>query len=159
MVGRTPDWSAHGIVEASPDKVARILLRVHPGPASRDNGLVLMAGDLSQLGRAVISGSPPRFTAKIGGPDAATSVSVEVDPDGQSVTVEGHWWYRGTYSVKPHQQGSQVSYDVYNIAAGGTRWLARLTNLQQSSKTTETLRQVLRLVGDELGCRAALVEE
>jgi hypothetical protein len=153
-----PDWTARGVVEAPADQVAGTLLDVRTGVAGDGNALVLTAGELAQSGPVVLRGGPRTFTADIG-EEHGTSVRVEVDPDRRSLTIEGHWWYRGVYTVEPHERGSLITYRVYNIAPGFTRWMATLLNLRQAGKTAEDLRQVLRAIGARLGAGTHLVDE
>lgn len=55
---------------------------------------------------------------------AGQSGSTHVHPMDDGIAVQGDWWYRGEYHVRPvNQHESQVSYEVHNVADPSTRWL------------------------------------
>lgn len=51
--------------------------------------------------------------------------ALAADADNRTITVTGHWWYQGAYTVQAHHGGSLVTYRVRNIATRA-RFLAFL---------------------------------
>ncbi|MEU8661458.1 hypothetical protein [Actinoplanes philippinensis] len=121
-----------GVVEASPDVVAAVLLDVGPGGRSplAVSGVV-EKGDGDDL-VVILEGS---------------RMTVTVDQAARSVALQGEWWYRGVTSVEPDPRGSVVIHRIYNVAPGH-RWAVRMiargpvnaaptafaTNLEQLSR-------------------------
>src|SRR5262245_34678251 len=106
-----PLWSVAGIVEASPEHVAELLLGVRPGTfTGKDIPFILSQSGLPNLINTVtVSGGPRWFTATWEADPKG--VSVIVDGKKRSITLQGHWWYRGVYRVEPAPQGSRVTLD------------------------------------------------
>src|SRR4051812_8177686 len=75
-----------GVVEASPDAVAEILLDVRPGGRS----------PLAATGEAEPADSDEFTVTKEG-----SKLTVVVDRAARSVSQQGEWWYRGVTSVEP----------------------------------------------------------
>jgi hypothetical protein len=101
-----------GVVEASPDAVAEILLDVRPG------------------GRSPIA---PEGTADAAEGDEfavmqdGSKITFAVDRSARSVTQQGEWWYRGVTTVEPDPRGSLVVHRIFNIAPG-QRWAVRFVS-------------------------------
>src|SRR3954470_22510034 len=98
-----------GVVEATPDKVADVLLDARPGGRS----------PLAATGSA----RPARgdeFTVSLEG----STITVTLDRGARSITQQGEWWYRGVTSVEPDARGSLVLYRIFNVAPGH-RWAVR----------------------------------
>jgi polyketide cyclase/dehydrase/lipid transport protein len=138
-------WLASGLVEAPVDMVFAALLAVgpvadaHPDPASGNTG--------------VDPGGMRRYRATIG--DAATTITVEVDPDRHILAVQGNWWYRGVYTVSERPPGSLIEYRVHNIAARG-RWAVPLMQHRLPDQMRRNLDALLRAIGRHLNRRAYL---
>jgi hypothetical protein len=78
---------------------------------------------------------------------------VEVDHMPGTVGIQGHWWYRGEFSVTETAEGTRLVQRVFNIARRGA-WAVPLANrffvgyreqLQQG--TDELARQVEQHLG------------
>ncbi|MCP2335195.1 hypothetical protein [Actinomadura rupiterrae] len=82
--------------------------------------------------------------------DLLSGPHVKLSGDGATLAFEGAWWYRGEYTLLPCEQGTQVTYHVYNVATRA-RWLVPLVNrlyIGFAAATrkgfTETLRSLTR---------------
>jgi hypothetical protein len=152
MNRRAPaEWVVSGLVEAPVEEVSSKLLALRPGRIGGDNGLVLATEGPEGRGPMKVAGGPRRFTATVGEPPG-TSLDVEVDPAQRRLTVQGHFWYRGTYTVDPHARGSRLTYRVDNIAPGAVHWLIPLWQFRLRAQMTSRLGRLLRTLGDCLGC-------
>jgi hypothetical protein len=71
--------------------------------------------------RAVLDAGPEAATAVVLGLDPATlgTTTVTVDPDAGLVAMEGRFWYRGEYHLRPHDDGTLVRHDVVNVSGRG----------------------------------------
>ncbi|MCY1144906.1 hypothetical protein OWR29_43500 [Actinoplanes sp. Pm04-4] len=98
------------IVEASPDRVAEVLLDVRPGGRS----------PIAVTGRVDETDTGDEFVVVHDG----SRITVTVDRDARMVSQQGEWWYRGVYEVTPDQRGSQVVFRVLNVAPRA-RWAVR----------------------------------
>jgi len=147
-------WSIAGIVEASADRVAALVLDVRPGEfALNDAPIVLVESGLPNLdSRVIVNGGPRNFTATWEADPKG--IYVIVDMAQGSVTLQGHWWYRGTYRVEAASQGSRLLLDVYNIAPGLSRWIAPFVARGVRSQQTQTFERLLSVIGKHLGCAA-----
>jgi len=150
---RQARWIVSGIVEAPVEAVADVLCAIQAGPASDHNGIVLATGGLAAYGEIVISGGPRHFTATVGKPPV-TSVEVDVDRQHRRVAVQGHFWYRGIYTVEPHERGSQIVYRVENIARGPVGRLVPLWQWRFDRDMRERLARLLQAMGAVLGSAA-----
>ncbi|WP_433792227.1 hypothetical protein [Actinoplanes sp. CA-252034] len=99
-----------GVVEASPDAVAAVLLDV--GPGGRSPLAVAGAVEHDDGGEFVVIVEGSRMT-------------VTVDRAARSVSLQGEWWYRGVTSVEPDPRGSLLVHRIYNVAPGH-RWAVRM---------------------------------
>src|SRR5690242_3047444 len=100
-----PQWLVSGIIACQVARVWTALIDANP---------ILTSADKASLtGNSV----PPSFSTTIGMPGAG-KLTVQVDTMNHCIAVQGEWWYRGVYRVEPHERGSLVSYEVYNIAPG-----------------------------------------
>lgn len=146
-------WTLAGVVEAPVEQVLGVLFNVRPGRVDGDNGLVLSTEGPAEYGAIVLEGGPHRFTATAGQP-AVTSVNVEVDREGRRLVVQGHFWYRGVYTLEPHERGSRILYRVYNVAPGVPQWLVRLWQFQFPRRMRNRFQRLLHAVGGRLACAA-----
>ncbi|GAA3000971.1 hypothetical protein [Streptosporangium longisporum] len=145
-----PLFEAAGVVGAPPGEVGRLLLTVRPGPVGPDNLWLLTAHG------GVVSGGPERFTLST----PAHAMTVEVTGNGgDTIAVQGGWWYRGEYTVTPHPEGTLVTHRVRNVA-NRWRWGVPLANrffVGFRRDTRAGFADGLRRIGDELGCPARLL--
>jgi hypothetical protein len=127
-------WSATGVVEAPVDAVFAALLAV--GPVAGPDPAVTADPDGVQ-----------RYHAPIG--DPAYTAAVEVDPDRHTLAVQGHWWYRGVYTVRECPRGSLIEYRVHNIATRG-RWVVPLMQRRLPHQLRRDLAALLHTIGRHL---------
>ena len=127
-----------GVVEATPDDVAGVLLDARPGGRS----------PLAATGSA----TPARgdeFTVTLEG----STITVTVDRAARSVTQQGEWWYRGVTSVEPDERGSLVLYRIFNVAPGH-RWAVRFVSRGPLAAAPTAFAKVLGGLGEQLDCAA-----
>jgi hypothetical protein len=69
----------------------------------------------------------------------------------------------GVHTLEPHERGTMVVHRVYNVARVG-RWMVplvllhyRLTGRLSAGTLGDSLRDLLRHLGEQLGCRAYLL--
>ncbi|MEV5708047.1 hypothetical protein [Actinoallomurus sp. NPDC052274] len=135
---KRPEWTVSAVVEATVDETWQALIHSFPGLSKK-------AGQVSP-GRGV-----QHITAT---PDGETvEWSFEVDADQHVIGLQGSWWYRGEHAVVPHQRGSAITYSVYNVAPGGTRWLVGVTERGSETRLKGEFQQLISDVGNRLGCR------
>lgn len=147
-------WTIAGFIEAPTDRVADLLLDVRPGQfALQDAPVVLAESGLPNLIITLtVHGGPRQFTATWDGDPQG--VYVMVDNAQRSVTLQGHWWYRGVYRVEAASQGSRLLLDEYNIAPGLSRWIAPFVARGVRSQQPQTFERLLSVIGKHLGCAA-----
>ncbi|MBX5445176.1 SRPBCC family protein [Sphaerobacter sp.] len=150
---RQARWIVSGIVEAPVEAVADVLCAIQAGPVNDHNGIVLATEGLAAFGEIVLSGGPRQFTATVGTPPV-TSVEVDVDREHRRVAVQGHFWYRGIYTVEPHERGSRIVYRAENIARGVVGRLVPLWQRRFDRDMRERLARLLQAMGTILGCAA-----
>ncbi|GAA1599668.1 hypothetical protein [Actinoplanes couchii] len=125
-----------GVVEATPEAVAAILLDVRPGGRSP----LLVHGEVEA------PGDGDEFTVVLEG----SRISVTVDRAARSVIQQGEWWYRGVTTVEPDPRGSHVIHRVYNVAPGhgwAVRMVSRGPLLSAPTGFATQLEQLSRLLG------------
>jgi hypothetical protein len=127
-----------GVVEATPDAVAAVLLDVGPGGRS----------PLAVTGQ-VENGGGDEFVADRDG----SRMTVTVDRAGRAVTLQGEWWYRGVTSVEPDPRGSLVVHRVYNVAPGH-RWAVRMVSRGPLNAAPTTFATDLEALSRTLGVAA-----
>jgi hypothetical protein len=135
-------WLAAGVVEAPVRDVFAALLEVGPVPHAH----------LNTSTRADSDGIL-RYRAPTGG--SAYTVTVELDQNRHTLAVQGHWWYRGVYSVRDSPYGSLVEYRVHNVATRG-RWAVPLMQRRLPQQMRRDLAALLRTIGQRLGRPAHL---
>ena len=127
-----------GVIEASPDAVAEILLDVRPGGRS----------PLAATGEAEpVDGD--EFTVTKDG----SKLTVVVDRAARSVSQQGEWWYRGVTSVEPDERGSLVLYRIFNVAPGH-RWAVRFVSRGPLAAAPTAFAKLLGGLGEQLDCAA-----
>jgi hypothetical protein len=127
-----------GVVEAPPGAVAGVLLDVRPGGRS----------PLAATGAA----EPPRgdvFTVTRDG----SRLTVAVDREAQSVTVQGEWWYQGTTAVLADDRGALVVHRIFNVAPGHG-WAVRFVSRGPLNAAPAEFAAQLAQLGSELGVEA-----
>jgi hypothetical protein len=132
-----------GVVEATPDAVAEILLDVRPGGRS----------PLATTGTAD-SVDGDEFSVTQDG----SKVTVTVDRALRSVTVQGEWWYRGVTGVEPDPRGSLVVHRIFNVAPGH-RWAVRFVSRGPLGAAPGHFAEYIADLGRQLHTAAWVVEE
>ncbi|WP_306204822.1 hypothetical protein [Actinoplanes sp. RD1] len=130
-----------GVVEASPDEVAAVLLDARPGGRS----------PIAATGTA----RPQRgdeFTVTRDG----SVLTVTIDRAARSIAQQGEWWYRGVTSVEPETRGSLVVHRIFNVASGN-RWAVRFVSRGPINAAPTTFTKLLSGLGDQLDCAAYLL--
>jgi hypothetical protein len=132
-----------GVVEATPDAVAEILLDVRPGGRS----------PLATTGTAD-SVDGDEFSVTQDG----SKVTVTVDRALRSVMVQGEWWYRGVTGVEPDPRGSLVVHRIFNVAPGH-RWAVRFVSRGPLGAAPGHFAEYIADLGRQLHTAAWVVEE
>jgi hypothetical protein len=131
-----------GVIEASPDAVAEILLDVRPGGRS----------PLAATGEAEpVDGD--EFTVTKDG----SKLTVVVDRAARSVSQQGEWWYRGVTSVEPDPRGSVVVHRIFNIAPGH-RWAVGFVSRGPLNAAPASFSEQLHSIARQLGATAWVVD-
>jgi hypothetical protein len=139
MVDMTdPMVTLRGVVEASPDAVAAIVLDARPGGRS----------PLATTGTATPADGDTFTVAHDGG-----KIFVEVDRAARTIALQGQWWYRGETTVTAHERGSLVTYRVINVARSG-RWGVRFVARGPLAAAPAAFAGSLAALGETLGCPA-----
>lgn len=147
-------WTATGVIEASPERVADVLLVVVEGPIGVRNAPLLRAlpGAGRLMGPATLRGGPTEFALHYGAHRGGT---VEVDPLRGYFAFQGGYKFRAEYHFETHPKGTLLTYKAINVAPASHRdrvvvrfqfWLGGLLKVG--------LRGGLRRMGEALGCRA-----
>jgi hypothetical protein len=138
-----------GIVEAPIERVVELLL-------NGDARLLLSANQSRKL---VLRGGPDYFIATFGEHIDASSLKdsqdVAIDRVNNRFVIQGHWWYRGVYTIEPHKRGSLLVYRVYNVASY-LRWAVPVMQSGLPSQMNEGMQQLLTAVSDRLQCAVHL---
>jgi hypothetical protein len=130
------------VVEASPERVADLLLDVRPGGRS----------PLAARGEAD-SPEGDEFAVMHDG----SKITVSVDRVARSVAEQGEWWYRGVTTVEPDPRGSQVVHQIFNIAPGH-RWAVRLVSRGPLIAAPAEFAKHVADLGRQLGCAAWVLD-
>ena len=136
-----------GVVGTGPDRLRRLVLAVRPGPVGAGNCCLL--GDVT----GTLTGGPGRFTA------ALTGHTLTVDVTADTIAFQGGWWYRGEWTVTPHDEGALLTHRVHN-AATRLRWgvpLANRFSLGIDERTRAHVRDTLARIGHTLECDVRLL--
>jgi hypothetical protein len=136
-------WLATGVVQAPVDVVFAALLTVGPAAVTHH--------DPHDTKARADSDGVLRYQAPIG--DPAHPVTVEVDQHRHTLAVQGHWWYRGVYTVRECPRGSLVEYRVHNVATRG-RWAVPLMQHRLPHHMRRDLAALLQTIGRHLDCPA-----
>jgi hypothetical protein len=130
-------WLTTGVVEAPVHDVFAALLAVGPTEGTYHSPL-----DGTDTG-----GSPDGIVHySVAAGDAAYTVAVEVDHTRHMLSVQGHWWYRGVYTVSGDRRGSLLEYRVSNIATRG-RWMVPIMQRDLPRRMRRDLGTLLRAIG------------
>jgi hypothetical protein len=132
-----------GVVAASPDVVAAVLLDVGPGGRS----------PLTVTG-AIEHGDGDEFVVIVEG----SRMTVTVDHAARSVALQGEWWYRGVTSVEPDSRGSVVIHRIHNVAPGH-RWAVRMVARGPLNAAPAAFATHLEQLSRELGVAAWVVTD
>lgn len=143
---RNSEWEVSGVVDAPPERVWRSLLNNTAGLSDTDR-------------RAIARHEGPQPYVGHSSSEAG-ELSIEVDKKRRTVTTEGGWWYRGTFSVEPYEEGgSLVLYRVENVATGAGWWIARLVQgLNYTREMERDFQETLNAIERELGVPARPLE-
>jgi hypothetical protein len=147
-------WSATGVIEASPERVAEVLLTVTEGPINAKNAPLLRAlpGAGPLLARATLKGGPNDFTVHYGRSDPGGTV--RVDRDRGYFSFRGGYKFGADYHFTPHPKGTLLTYKTFNVAPEAHR-NRRSVRFQfwLGGKLKIGLRGGLRRIGKVLDCR------
>jgi hypothetical protein len=132
-------WLATGMVEAPVNAVFAALLAAGPAAGAHNTNAF---GD---------SDAVLRYQAPIGNPPY--TATVEVDQKRHTLAIQGHWWYRGVYTVREDPRGSVVEYRVHNVATRG-RWAVPLMQRRLPRDMRRDLAALLQTIGRHLDCPA-----
>jgi hypothetical protein len=147
-------WSATGVIEAPPGRVAEVLLRVTEGAIGVHNAPLLYAvpGAGRLLGRATLRGGPTTFTIHYGRHPGGTVV---VDPDGGRFYFRGGYKFSAEYRFTSHPKGTLLTYTAANVAPEEHQNRAAVRfQFWLGGKLKVGLRGGLRRIGKALDCRA-----
>lgn len=134
------------MVEAPIEKVWEVLLDANP----------LSSTDKSDIFHADESEIYKTSTGKPG----EGKITIEVDKKHHSIAIQGEWWYRGVHTVEAHERGSLLVYRIYNVAPGGTWWLAQLVQGPEAARgMRKTLQDLLNTMGARLDCKTILLPD
>ncbi|MEV6490190.1 hypothetical protein AB0M20_16435 [Actinoplanes sp. NPDC051633] len=131
-----------GLVEASADSVAEVLLDVRPGGRSP----LAATGDAEPA-------DGDEFAVAIDG----SRMTVVVDRAARSVSRQGEWWYRGVTSVEPDPRGSIVVHRIFNVAPGH-RWAVRFVSRGPLLAAPTEFAEHLQSLARQLGVTARVLE-
>ncbi|WP_017596474.1 hypothetical protein [Nocardiopsis potens] len=137
-----PVYEASGVIEASLEKVRRLLTDVSAGEVGKKNAVFLF--DPSEA-RVVLEGGPDRFRLPYG--------FVEVDRARGTLAVMGNWWYKGVFSAEEHPKGTRLVLRVYNHAKR-FRIFVPLTQVGMSDNAVKTMTETLGRISSILGLNA-----
>ncbi|WP_328462506.1 hypothetical protein OHA21_35420 [Actinoplanes sp. NBC_00393] len=127
-----------GVIEATPDEVAGVLLDVLPGGRS----------PLAAEGTIERSGHGEFVVIRDG-----SRLTVTVDQAARSVAEQGEWWYRGVTAVEPDPRGSRVVRRIFNIAPGH-QWAVRMVSRGPLHAAPTAFATQLEQLSRELGAAA-----
>ncbi|MEV8507468.1 hypothetical protein AB0368_21990 [Actinoplanes sp. NPDC051475] len=127
-----------GVVEATPDEVAAVLLDARPGGRS----------PIAATGSAKPAKGDEFTVTKDG-----SMITVTIDRAARSVVQQGEWWYRGVTSVEPDERGSLVVYRIFNVAPGH-RWAVRFVSRGPLHAAPTAFAKLLGGLGERLDCAA-----
>lgn len=117
-----PLFEASAYVPRPVEELVPLVLHLEPGPVTPATAPYL-AGDEAKPGWTV-SGGPGKFDVYASGTHL---LYVDVDRRTNTIGMQGHWWYRGEYSLTAEPPGTRVTYRVFNVAPRG-RWAVPLAN-------------------------------
>jgi hypothetical protein len=82
---------------------------------------------------------------------------IQADAERMVLSVSGHWWFLGEYTIGRDEGGSLIVYRVFNAAPLLTRWLVPLVarNALHASARPMVERQVAA-IASKLGVRGYL---
>jgi hypothetical protein len=104
--------------------------------------------------RGVVEASVDRVLPLIiDAPVDPTVVTVERDHAAGRLALQGGWWYRGETRVAPHEAGTLVSYEVFDLT-GNPRWVMWPVTRKPLRMAPADFATRLAEVGTRLGCRA-----
>jgi hypothetical protein len=147
-------WTATGVIEASPERVADVLLAVSEGPIGPRNAPLLhvVPGAGRFMGRAELRGGPRTFTLHYG-PHAGGTV--EVDQAAGYFRFRGGYKFSAEYRFTPHPKGTLLTYRAINVAPPDHQDKAAVRfQFWLGGKLKIGLRGGLRRMGKALHCPA-----
>jgi hypothetical protein len=147
-------WVATGVIEASPQRVADVLLVAEEGSVGDRNAPLLrvLPGAGRFMNRASLRGGPVEFGLYYGAHRGGTVV---VDPERGLFVFEGGYKFRAEYRFSAHPRGTLLTYKAVNVAPGEHRERVGVRlQFWLGGKLRIGLRGGLRRMGRMLGCRA-----
>ncbi|MFB9237222.1 hypothetical protein ACFFWC_16940 [Plantactinospora siamensis] len=79
--------------------------------------------------------------------------TVERDHAAGLLTLQGGWWYRGETRIAPHEAGTLVSHEIFDLT-GNPRWLMWPVTHKPLRNAPAEFATRLAEIGARLGCRA-----
>jgi hypothetical protein len=156
MVSKQITGTASGVVESSLAEVSALLLAVRSGKVSGQELPFVIAGVAASV---EIQGGPRKFTVLTGDNSAPTRLCfIEVDQANHSISIYGAWWFRGECTIRPHSNGSLLTYSLRNAATGVSGAIAGLLHRRELMAAEPTLEQMLQRLGERLGCAAYVTQ-
>ena len=134
----------HGVIEAPPDEVAKILLDVRPGGRSP----IATGGEVAETDPG------DEFVVVQDG----SRMTVSVDRARRSVALQGEWWYRGVTSVEPDPRGSRLVHRIFNVAPGHG-WAVRFVARGPVNSAPRAFAETVHRLGELLGVSAWVVDD
>lgn len=147
-------WVGTGVIEATPERVAEVLLVASEGPVGARNAplLQVLPGAGRLMGKASLRGGPEEFALFYGSHRGGT---VCVDAARGYFSFQGGFKFRAVYRFGPHPRGTLLTYEAMNVAPASHRdRVAVRLQFWLGGKLKIGLRSGLRRMGRALGCRA-----
>src|SRR5262245_53914036 len=105
------EWVGQGYIDADVDRVAAVLLTVHPGPVGADNAAMLDTGFWSRLR---LTGGPRRYVGRL----AESTVLIDTDPVERTFALQGRLGWRIVTRLRPHAGGTMVIRHIQHLSRG-----------------------------------------
>jgi hypothetical protein len=137
----SPMFSLTTDVNVPADKATQAMFDLR-GDAASNQSAYLMGQPHQAL---TINADGDYLTFGYGG-DHASSFDGWIDHPGNRLVLQGHWWYRGEFVVEPQGSGGRITYNVYNIAPAGSRWMVPLMQLRFRATMRASLRVLVGFI-------------
>ncbi|GAA1694895.1 hypothetical protein GCM10009765_50170 [Fodinicola feengrottensis] len=119
---RKPLFEASAYIQAPIADLIPRLLHLKVGPVTRTSAPLLSRDD--ERPGWIVSGGPDQFDVHAGGTHV---LYMDLDRERHTIGMQGHWWYRGEFTLVSEPPGTRLIHRVYNVAARG-RWAVPFAN-------------------------------